>query len=715
MGQISGHLSKFLYRNERNYYATFLLNTGREIATVVGHFPIAYMSLRMTVHGSWKSHKKYGKQFQATSYKVMAPTTKAELVDFLCSDFVGAPLQLVHLISNKMGLSYLNHYKNVQFCLKALHVTGKNSEVGQELLSMSRKVQGFYCKLELLETLVSMGFKQDISCKIAFSEKPPNVDDVINNPYQLIKPFELEWKIVDTIALKNGISKSSKVRIQEALFYLVDESAVQKGHMFLPESELATLAKAFIGTTFLLKEELTELEASGRIIRDYNDHIYSPENHQSERLLSDNLYRIFHSAPSIHPIAIDFSETNFPFSTEQKEAIQMTIDQQISLISGPAGTGKTTVIREIIKWLVRAGHNIRCCAPTGAAAKQMLDLTGMKSSTIQHLLSFSPLTKTPAYHRDFTLDGSCFIVDESSMADVKVLSFLVDAIPQGAKLIIIGDHHQLPSIGPGRVLKDLLSCGLFPGKELTNVYRQSEESQVLDFATKIRNGERTDLSLLPQKSDFKFYSQNDLFIIRQNIEQLILRFIASGKYDVYDDLQIVTPIHAGPLGTKELNSMLQNLINPTGNEVAIGDKLFREGDKVIQIRNNYDKKVYNGETGRIEHIPKRGKHIVVNFNGNSLVYLDDELFELELAYAQTVHKVQGREIPFVIAPFHLSFGDRMLNRKLLYTLLTRSKQQFIMLGQEQAFYQAAIKDDTDVRHCNLIARLKSARLAHLFK
>ena len=712
MNQVNGQISKFLYRNERNYYSTFLLNLGKELITVVGHFPLAYLSSKMNIYGTWKAHKKYGKQFQATSYEILTPSSPLDLMEFLQSDMIKCSWQMTSRIKEKMGLSYLDHYQNVPFCISKMGLT---SDHVPELTKISRKLASFYLKKELLQKMVGMGFKQEVACKIAFSEIPPTVQEVVDNPYRLIKAFELDWKTVDSIALSNGMSKDSKVRIQEGIFYLVDDAAVQKGHMFLPLEELREMATYFLNTNMVVEEHLKELETAGRVTMDAKRNVYSLENYNSERLLADNLYRIFYATPAIPATTVDFSKTKFPFSEDQKEAIQMAIEQQIALISGPAGTGKTTVIREIIDRLKRLGHTIKLCAPTGAAAKQMFDLTGMHSRTIQSLLAFSPVTKTPIFNQSEPLEGTCFFVDESSMVDVKIMSFLADAIPSGAKLVIIGDAHQLPSVGPGRMLKDLLTCGFFPGKELSTVYRQSGDSKILEIATQIRKGEPIDLSLLPAKSDFKFYIQNDPYIIRKNLEQLVTRFMNNGKYNVFEDLQIVTPIHAGPLGTKELNSMLQNLINPSGNEISVGDKTFREGDKVVQTRNNYDKKIFNGETGRIESISKRGKHMIVNFNGDFIEYVDDELFELELAYAQTVHRVQGREIPFVIAPFHSCFGAFMLHRKLLYTLMTRAKQQLIMLGQTEAFYQAALKDDIDVRHCNLIGRLKSARLVHVFK
>jgi exodeoxyribonuclease V alpha subunit len=393
----------------------------------------------------------------------------------------------------------------------------------------------------------------------------------------------------------------------------------------------------------------------------------------------------------------------------------MAIQNQLSIISGPAGTGKTTILVKIVKELKQLGYDVQLCAPTGRAAKRMSEVTNMKSVTIHNLLKFSAETKLPLYNRDFPLTRNCFIIDEASMIDLKIASYLFEAIQSGSKVVIIGDVHQLPSIGPGKMLSDLIECKFFPVKELNQVFRQSGTSYILDFATKVRNGEHLDFGTLPSKSDFKFAEMSGLKEIQNAIKQLVQRFVAAGKYDPFEDLQIITPIHAGPIGTKELNSHIQDILNPLKTtEVSYGDRIYRPNDKVIQLSNNPDKELVNGDIGKILRVNAKEKHIVVDFYGRVVDFYDEELFELDLGYVLTVHKIQGGECPFIIMPYHSSFGQFMLNRKLFYTAITRAKRQMLIVGEEEAVKNSIDNNDSDVRYCNLIPRLKSARMDHLF-
>ena len=709
--QLQGKVGKILFQSKKNYFATFLLHTEGGTKTVVGYFPFMYQSLHLTLHGRKKIHKRFGEQFEATSFDILEPQSKRELIDFLVSDIVSCDKLLAVQIAQKMGLSYLNMYNDLKACLR--HVP--NTERNMQILEHNKyQLDSFYQKKNVLNALVKLGFSQETSSKIAFSEHPPAVSDIQEDPYLLIKRYQLEWREVDAIAQKNGIHRHSRTRVHAGIYYLVDAAANEKGHMYLPHEMLSEMAQEFLGTTFDLEEQIKEMEAAGKIIRDVRDHVYSEDNYHSERRLAENLYRLHLAEPTVKQHPFVFKSSSFPYSPDQQEAITMAINEPVSIISGPAGTGKTTVLVKIVEELSKIGYTIKLCAPTGRAAKRMSDVTKRKASTLHLMLKFSNHMNMPLYNKEMPLEGTCFIVDEVSMVDIKMMSYLLDAIRSGAKLILLGDVHQLPSIGPGRLLSDLLSYGEFPCKELTTVFRQEGNSAILDMATKIRNGEHVDLAAISSSEDFKFYSMKNAYDIKAVIQQIVDRFVRNGQYNLFTDLQVISPIHNGPIGVKELNAVIQETVNPHGLEIVAGTKVFRLNDKVIQLVNNPDKEVVNGDIGQIISVDKKSRALIVEFYGERIEYTSEELFELDLGYVSTVHKVQGGECPFVIMPFHSSFGTYMVNRKLLYTAVTRAKQFLIMLGDPETVNHAIDQDELDERYCNIHSRLKAARLQTVF-
>lgn len=712
MQKLEGKVYKILYRNERNYYTIMLLKNGSDTISAVGFFPMIYTQLQLTVFGTWKKHKKYGKQFDISSYEILEPTDLSELVEFLCSGAIRCTYLLALDISRQIGLDYLKKYKDVPFCLKLLKKEDENTKF---ILEQNKYLlDQFYERKSLLEELMKMDFSQELASKIAFSEIPVSINDVKANPYKLIKPFELDWNTVDRIALKNGIQKASITRIHEGICFLLDYATENHSHMFLPLEKLETTTKKFLGVEFDLKETLDELERKERIIRDTKKKIYSKENFEAEKRLAVNLFRVSLAKPKIEVKNIQISNKELEYSTEQKEAITLALKEQLAVISGAAGTGKTTIIKKIIEELIKTSHSIQLCAPTGRAAKRMKEVTGMKAKTIHHLLIVDPVTKLPYFNKTNPLPYDAYILDEASMPDIKIMSYLLEAIPDGAKLIIIGDVEQLPPVGPGRMFEDLLNCGFFKTKELTQIFRQANDSSIIKYATKVRNGEKLDVDNLPSKGQFKFLSTNHLNSMKKSIEKLITIFHSKKQYNIFDDLQIISPIHDGPIGVKELNSMVQDIVNSNGIEFTLGNLVLRQGDKVLQNRNNSDKNVFNGDIGKVVYINPKTKTVTVEFEEGKVDYIQEEIFQLELAYVVTVHKAQGGEYPFVILPFHYSFGKHMINRKLLYTAITRAKKQLIIIGDGEAINCAIETDKTAVRYCNLITRLKEAQLKSLF-
>lgn len=717
MQKIEGKITRVFVHNEKNYYTVMSFrdrNTGKNVS-VVGYFPMLLPYLNMTLFGEWKKHPKYGEQFSVLSYAISEPQTEQELTAFLTGEIGRCSYGVASNVARELGLSYLEHYEDIPTILHKLSdQTKARQELVGELTHTAQRIKRFFERREMIQFLTNWGFDHVTSSKIAFSEYPPTIQAITTNPYALVKQYDLEWKKVDQIALANGFNKMDTLRIEEAIVYLSEEASNSESHMYLPQDELEKRIKSFLGFSIDMEAFLASTEEEGKIVRDLKNRIYSKLNFHLEKSLASNLYRIAQSAPCIKTKQIKIDATNYPYSPDQVEAIELALNNQLSIISGPAGTGKTTIVNKMIEEFKKLGYNIQLCAPTGRAAKRMAEVTKMKAKTVHHLLAFHAETKEPLYTRTNPLPATCYIVDETSMLDTKIASYLLAAVPSGSKVVIIGDEDQLPSIGPGTVLKDLLDCGFFATKRLTDVFRQKGGSHLLDTSMAIRKGESIDFPSFPEKCDFKLFNLTKPEHIRLALEKLVTNFVKTGQYDVFNDLQIISPIHNGPLGVVQLNALVQKIVNPnTKNELTFGSRTFREGDKVIQLTNDYDKKIYNGDIGRIITIEPKTKSILVDFQGKTFEYIGGDLFDIDLAYVLTVHKVQGGEYNYVLMPFHPSFG-RMVYRKLLYTAVTRAKKQFIMLSTASIIEQAIRNNDTEIRFCNLIGRLKEERLRKLF-
>lgn len=709
--KLEAKVLKIFFHNEKNFFTTMLINDNGETYSVSGNFPIIYEQAQVILYGNHKIHKKYGKQFKCSGYELLEPSYKSDLFSFLTCSFIKTNFQLAMSIKRNIGPKYLKIHRNIDEVYDLLESEQFDKH---QLKTLSDQLSSYYKRKNNLKSLIEMGFDHEMASKLSFSDFNLNVEEVKKNPYILIRLFDLKWHTVDAIALKNGITNTSYIRISEGVTFLLNQATDKHAHMFLKQDELLSIAKRFLKIDYDLEFLLEKLESDKVIVRDTKSRIYSIENYRSEKLLAENLYRI-HKGEPFEKNLLHYFEDNPFYSGEQKNVIKQAIENNLYVISGAAGTGKTTVLSEIINTLEKGGYDIELCAPTGRAAKRMTDVTGKESKTILRLLGFNKFTKKPQFNRNNQLLANCYIIDEFSMADLISFSYLLEAIPDHSKLILVGDVNQLPSIGPGRVMKDLIDYSELPVAELTTIFRQKEKSELLDVATSIRNKKEIDFKKLSNKKDFRYLKTSGYENIKAELKKLILSFLANSNLDIYEDLQIVSPIHKTPIGTTELNSYVQELINPNPvSELNYGDKLFRTSDKVIQTKNNYDKKIYNGDVGRIVHINKKKKEIKVDYYGDVIDYVHEELFELELAYVLTVHKLQGGECPFVIMPIHQSYGDFMLNQKLIYTSITRAKNMMIIIGDEKLINKSINNSFLDNRRCNLKTRLKEARLKHLF-
>jgi exodeoxyribonuclease V alpha subunit len=715
--KIDGKVSKIIFKSNKSNYAIIIASNPKESFAVSGLFPILYDGINIEMFGTWKTHKKHGKQFSMDSYHALDPVTDYELVDFLTSSIINMPRDFAFDVIRFGGLKYLTNYADVAFYAEKISRNMRLDmlTIQQTLNNAKHAMHEFGKRKSMFEMLTAMGFQQEIASKVSFSELLFDLNSVKLNPYQLIYPFDLTWDTVDKVALKNNIEKDSDVRIQEAIYYLIEKAANEHGHVYLPLDALQKMTHEFLRLRVAIRHHIENLETAGRLFFDsVNKTAYTKENYLAEYSVADNIYRLHTATPIVEvPLSpVDF--TDFPYNQDQKEGISLALESNVSIVLGPAGTGKTTILKKTMSILKKRGYHFQLCAPTGRAAKIMKEITGFDAKTIQMVLKYSKNSKHPHHTSANQLLQNCYVVDEFSMVDIKLMAAFLEAIPTGSKLIILGDSHQLPSVGPGKVLEDLVSFGRIPMKELNEVYRNT--SKILELATKVRRGEPVgNLAALKYSGDFVFREIKKVEEIKETIRRLVTEFHNHPTMDVFKDLQVVSPINNGILGVKELNLMIQDIVNPsTKNDLVFGDRIFRIGDKVLQNTNNDEKKVVNGDIGLIVKFDKRERFVTVDFDGRFVTYLDEEIFELDLAYALTVHKLQGGECKYMIFPFHTSFGVKMLYRKLLYTAWTRPKIKIWCLGEQAAIDQAIRCVDSDKRLTSLIDRLKESALQYLF-
>lgn len=717
MKKIEADVLKVLYRNTKNYYSIVSARVDGDTDILVGYFPIINNGLKLLCYGKKEAGRNNREQYKIDSYTLELPKNEFHLFQFLINDFINMEPNLASVVSDKVGLTYLSEHHNFKLISEKIGDQKYFNQHYIDLKEASSRLDEIKRKLSLMATMNEMQFPSDISAKVAFSDLFITVESIKGNPYQIIFPFDLDWDKVDRIAAQNGIEPDSTVRIHEGICYLLDVAAKKHGHIYLHREDTLIRLRNLLRLN-LSKEQFriyeVDLVELKRIYCDVEDHLYGYRYFIAEKELAKNLYRILQQekedTEKVELTLKHISNDSFDYSPEQYEAITTALEEPLSVIIGPAGSGKTTTLRRIIELIQvlnksNEHYEIQLCAPTGRAAERMKALTGLPAKTLHSVLNHHALHKTPEFNSKNPLDADCIIVDESSMVDTILFSEIITAAKKGCKIVIVGDSDQLPSIGPGNVLYEILKNKDFPVVQLETVFRQGEESPILELATRVRKGNSDIADIINKKSDeLTFIQQNNAKLIADMVIKTASILLNKPNFDFYTDFQIITPIHKGDLGTIILNQRIQKLMNEKGRtkKVTFGDKDFYVGDKVIHTVNNKSKKVSNGEIGRVVDIIR--KTIVVEFEGDkSVTYEGEDLFELELAFATTVHKMQGSETGVLLFIVHTLFRH-MLERKMLYTGLTRAKKRLMLFGQLHAVISAIEKDTALERNCNLAQR-----------
>ena len=654
------------------------------------------------MEGEWGNHPKYGKQFKCTSFTV-AVTESENIAEYLSSGiFKGIGPKTAEAIVKVFGddtADILDNHPEIFRKAKIKGLPAKKVEAVLAAWQLNRHSR------ETMLFLYGHGIAGSVAKRLWNQYGAETIAKITENPYLLCEEV---WGVgflkADEIAMKVGIPKDSPKRLQSALMYVLQESSFNEGHVYLPKDTL--LEKTFR----ILRIPMEDDDAAYGLIQQFDnlcererirrvdDDCFYPPLFRAEQSIADNiLYRLAGNAlptAGFERSLMDWEHQHkFAFDPIQRKAIEMALAYRISIITGGPGTGKTTILKGILHLAQKMDESVFLAAPTGRAAKRMSDLCGIKARTINRMLEMDPVTKKFNRNIENKLPCDLLIVDEFSMVDTWLAAALFEAIHARTRIVLVGDADQLPSVGPGNVLNDLIRCPRIPTTRLQHIFRQAGGNDIADKAAKINQG------IVPSPIDgpnFHFIPFEEPEQAKSILADLLTTGIRSKiQIDQKTDLQILTPMRKGPLGVFELNTFLQNLVNPGITRHKIMGVAWSDGDRVMQIKNNYDKNVFNGDIGIIFKVHKGDDKVTVFYDDKTVEYEGDELEQLSLAYASTIHKSQGSEYPAVIVILDSSHY-MMLQRNLLYTAITRAKGHVWVLSAPGAF-ATAVRNNRSVR------------------
>ncbi|WP_274421236.1 SF1B family DNA helicase RecD2 [Blautia sp. XA-2221] len=736
---VTGYIDHIIFRNEDNGYTVLVLKGTEgddEELTCVGTFPVISQGATIEASGKFINHHIYGKQFQITSFIEKMPEDAMAMERYLGSGAIkGIGAALAARIVRRFGADTLRIVEEEPERLA--EIKGISEKKAREIAAQMEEKADMRKAMMFLQ---KYGISLNLGAKI-YQKYGDSVYSVLQeNPYRLADDISgVGFKIADEIAGRIGIHTDSDYRIKSGMMYTLLQ-ATGEGHVYLPREELFRRASELLGVdASYMEKHLMDLSMERKVIQKeegekilvYPSRFYYLELNTARMLRELNVHCPEDEDFVQRRIAQIEKETGTTLDEMQKKAVTEAAGHGLFILTGGPGTGKTTTINAIIRFFEGEGSELRLAAPTGRAAKRMTEATGYEAQTIHRLLELNGMPEEEkqgqAVHfernAENPLEADVIIIDEMSMVDIQLMHSLLLAVTAGTRLILVGDENQLPSVGPGNVLRDIIRSGEFPVVELKKIFRQASESDIVVNAHKINRGEQVTLS--NKSSDFFFLKRQDADIIIRVVIALIQeklpRYVEAKPFDI----QVLTPMRKGLLGVERLNQILQRYLNPpdpSKKEKEYGQGLFREGDKVMQIRNNYQLEweirgrygipvdkgvgVFNGDTGILKSINEFSETAEVEFeDGRCAEYSFKQLEELELAYAVTIHKSQGSEYPAVVIP--LLSGPRMLlNRNLLYTAVTRARRCVTIVGSEETFREMIKNEKQQRRYSSLDIRLK---------
>lgn len=736
--ELTGQLTEIIYQNEVNSYLIGILETEEDTITIVGYMPFLIEGDYIKVIGNFVTHKEYGMQFKVETFEKIMPKTLEALEKYLSNGTIkGIGPATAKKIVKLFGKDTINVFKFDPE--KLTQIKGITKEKAIEMAQ---------CFVENWELWQIVGFLDNFGISPANAKNvykklgTQTIEEIEENPYILIDLVKgVDFAKLDKYALENGFSIDNYKRIKCGIKYSLLK-ITYNGHCCTLKENLIKYVKE------LLKVEnddiehcLIDLNVKEEIViekREDESWVYSKELYEAEANIANKLI-VLDSAKNIKKISGFNNELekiekvgNIKLSSKQKEAIQAVNSNNVVIITGGPGTGKTTIIKNVIEIYKTHGKKVVLCAPTGRAAKRMTEMTGEEAKTLHRLLEIGKIEKENEFtimnYEVAPIDADVIIVDEASMVDIYLMNYLLSGIYQGTKLILVGDTDQLPSVGPGSVLKDIINSERVKTIFLDEIFRQAAQSKIIVNSHRVNDGEY----FLDKEEQQEL--KDDFFYIKEKSQELMLTQLISlckgrlenfGNYNFFENIQILSPTKKGMLGTKELNKRLQEELNPSEdnkNEKKIGDIIFREGDRVMQVKNNYDiywekgsnynlnyetgTGIFNGEIGKIVKIDFINKQIKILFDDEKEAwYAFSDMDQIEHAYAITVHKAQGSEFDVVIVVVTQS-SAMLLTRNLLYTGLTRAKKLLILIGNDNVVKFMIQNADTKIRNTGLEYKLK---------
>jgi len=714
LADLQGQIERITYTNDDNGFtiAKVKVYGHRDLVTVVGTLMAPTPGEILKMRGEWANHPKYGEQFKVVHYRSMVPASVYGIQKYLSSGLIkGIGPIMAKRIVKKFGKGTLDIIENE--IEKLARVAG----IGPKRIGMIKKAWAEQKEIrEVMIFLQTHGVSSGYATKIFKQYGSRSIAVVKKNPYRLATDiFGIGFVTADQIAEKLGFAKDSELRAEAGILYVLNQLS-EEGHVYYPYELLIEKCQEILQVgREVVVNAFGSITLEKRIVieefKENNKAVYLSKFFVSETSIASLMKTLIGAPKSIRKIESDKAiewvqrQLSITLAKNQVEAIRCAVENKVMIITGGPGTGKTTIINAILKIFSRLGVKVLLAAPTGRAAKRMNETTGHEAKTIHRLLEYSIQKGGFQKNEEKPLDCHLLILDEASMIDTILLYHLLKAIPPEATFILVGDVNQLPSVGAGNVLKDIIASSAVPVVELNEIFRQAKESLIIVNAHKINNGIVPSLGLPGPKDDFYFIEQEDpekvlSIILELTKERIPTRF----RLDPVDDIQVLTPMHKGTVGAGNLNVELQQALNPGEDGLVRGNRNFRVNDKVMQIKNNYDKDVFNGDIGRITSIDQENHEVNISFDGRGVPYDHTDLDEIVLAYAVSVHKSQGSEYPAVIVPI-LTQHYVLLQRNLIYTAVTRGRRLVVIVGTKKAMSIGIGNDKTEKRYTYLRYRL----------